>query len=104
METLVKQFGWGGVVASEGLPNGTVGTRAAPHKTFQRATFQIGALSSIFYPIDKVFGVWLDFVLQVKCQKGRVLFPFLREKPSLKMERKNKAMDPRPQMALFDIC
>ena len=71
-------------MASEGLPNGTVGTRAAPHKTFQRATFQISALSSIFYPIDKVFGVWLDFVLQVKCQKGRVLFPFLGERSPFK--------------------
>ena len=77
----MKQFGWRGVVASEGLPNGTVGTRAAPHKTFQRATFQIDALSSIFYPIDRIFGVWLDFVLQVKCQKGRVLFLFLGVPP-----------------------
>ena len=80
---------WWNNLAGEGLwrvrgaaqvPNGTVGTRAAPHKTFQRATFQIGALSSIFYQIDKVFGVWLDFVLQVKCQKGRVLFPFFGER------------------------
>ena len=88
------------------VPNGTVGTRAAPHKTFQRATFQIGALSSIFYPIDKVFGVWLDFVLQVKCQKGRVHFLSLRKCPPLKMERKNMTFaitrrTPHPQMALF---
>ena len=81
METLVKKFGWGGVVASEGLPNGTVGTRAAPHKTFQRATFQIGALSSIFYPRDKVFGVWLDFVLQVKCRKEGCFFVSLGKGP-----------------------
>ena len=111
---------WWNNLAGEGLwrvrgaaqvPNGTVGTRAGPHKTFQRATFQIGALWSIFYPIHKIFGVWLDFVPQVKCQKGRVFFPFLRERSPLKMERKKydicyKALDPRPKMALFfpDIC
>ena len=106
---------WWNNLAGEGLwrvrgaaqvPNGTVGTRAGPHKTFQRATFQIGALWSIFYPIHKIFGVWLDFVPQVKCQKGRVFFPFLRERSPLKMERKKydicyKALDPRPKMALF---
>ena len=106
---------WWNNLAGEGLwrvrgaaqvPNGTVGTRAGPHKTFQRATFQIGALWSIFYPIHKIFGVWLDFVPQVKCQKGRVFFPFLRERSPLKMERKKydicyKALDPPPQNGTF---
>ena len=105
----MKQFGWGGVVASEGLPKCPMGRleREPLHiKPFREQLFKSVHFRQSFTREIKFSGSGLTLSFRSNAKKEGCFFFSLGKGSPLKMERKDmtfaiRRRTPHPRMALF---